>query len=94
MYKSSESGTIFNRMNTSKDLNAVLKDRSSKNERERERERSDLCVCVFPSRLECISCARERDVYKYDVFYNLITFCRNQSSQPGLDKALKGENSE
>ena len=29
-------------------------------ERERERERSDLCV--FPSRLECMSCARECDV--------------------------------
>ena len=32
-------GTIFKGMNTRKDLNTVLKDRSSKNERERERER-------------------------------------------------------
>ena len=31
---------------------------------------------------------------KYDVFYNLIMFCRNQSNQPGLDEVLKGENSE
>ena len=30
--------TIFKGMNTRKDLNTVLKDRSSKNERERERE--------------------------------------------------------
>ena len=32
-------GTIFKGMNTRTDLNTVLKDRSSKNERERERER-------------------------------------------------------
>ena len=32
-------GTIFKGMNTRKDLNTVLKDRSSKNERERGRER-------------------------------------------------------
>ena len=23
-----------------------------------------VCVCVFPSRLECMSCARERDTDK------------------------------
>ena len=52
-----------------------------------------MCVCevgggggggVFPSCLECMSCARERDVKKKThIFYNLIMFCRNQSRQPG-----------
>ena len=67
-------------------------------ERDREREREGvfcvcLCVCVcevgggggvFPSCLvECMSCARERDVKNNNVFYNLIMFCRNQSRRPG-----------
>ena len=43
-----------------------------------EREKECVCVCVFSSRLECMSCPREGDA-----FYNVITFCRNQSSRPG-----------
>ena len=67
--------------------------REREGERDRERERrSVLCerVCevggggVFPSCLECMSCARERDVKNNNnVFYNLIMFCRNQSRRPG-----------
>ena len=41
------------------------------------------CMCVFLSHLQCMLCAREHDISKYDIFYNLIMFCRNQSSQPG-----------
>ena len=30
------------------------RDRQTDRQTDRDRERSDLCVCVFPSRLECI----------------------------------------
>ena len=52
---------------------------------QRDRERRSVCVCVF---CVCVSsrmyvmCKRTWRI-KYDIFYNLITFCRNQSSRPG-----------
>ena len=50
--------------------------------RERERER-DLCVCVCVCVCSLVVwnvCRVQESVTykKYDVFYNLITFCRNQ----------------